>query len=820
MKSASIAGFALASAIAMAGEGTLTIDLDKLGPKVSKSMYGIFLEEINNAGEGGLYAELVQNRGFEDANLPPACKLQNGFLIPPRSNHFWENHPVDYKLAWDVPTNHPAWSFEVPDGSASTIELVTERPLSKASPHAVKVVSNGDSPKIVNHGFWGMSFKKGEQYDLSLFLQGSPVKVSLLNAKGEEIGSANLTASNKKGWQKLSAKLVAKETDPKGKLAITFSKGTTYVDFVSLFPHKNVRGLRPDLLKMITDLKPAFVRYPGGCYVEGITIESRPQWQQTLGPLEQRVPTYAPWGYWNSNGFGYHEFLQFCEDIKADALYVFNCGVSCAFRSGTYLPDEELPGLIQNTLDAIEYAVGPTSTKWGALRAKNGHPKPFPLKYVEIGNEQSGARYGKRVKLFYDAIKAKYPSMKVILSSWISGIDRAAINAAEKIDIVDEHAYTGANWAISHADHFDRYPRNAEYDLYIGEFACNADVANGNMLAALNDAAYMLGMERNADIVKMGSYAPLLENINRREWEVNLIHFDSAKVFGRASYYACRMFAENLPDQMISAQLDYKPTETKGIVGPIGLGTYGTSAEFKDIKLEIDGKPVDVNQAGWKPRTGDWKVRDTGYAQLSQDWDCWSYFGDGYHDLTLSLKARKLAGGEGFVVSPGEVEGKRLQFNVGGWGNGKNTLELYGAIQMVDGHVDTDRWYDIRIVTKGREVTTYLDGKQVFKHTPVRADPVLTNAGYDHAKGELVVKVINPGSESAKLTLNLPGAEVGSKGTVTSLSSPDLTAENSFDEPNKIVPVTRSLTGLSNSFIHEFAPHSISILRIPVRRTR
>ena len=357
----------------------------------------------------------------------------------------------------------------------------------------------------------------------------------------------NLTTT----WTRFGSTFKATRTDPRARLALSLgSTGRVWIDFVSLFPKKTWKnrpnGLRLDIAQLIADLKPGFVRWPGGCFAEGINIDSRPQWKRSIGRLEDREGTYSPWGYWSSDGFGYHEFLQFSEDLGADALFVVNVGVSCSMRSGTFLPDEALPGLIQDALDAIEYAIGPASSKYGAMRAKHGHPGPFPLKYIEIGNEQRGEKYGERVAQFYKAIKAKYPQLKIALSSWIAGIDQRIIDAAGKIDIVDEHAYKPLHWAIENFDSFASYKRQG-WDLYIGEFATNSGVGRGNVLAMLNDAAYMMSMEKNTDLVKMGSYAPLLENVNDRDWPVNMIHFDSSRAYARATYYANKLFAENLP---------------------------------------------------------------------------------------------------------------------------------------------------------------------------------------------------------------------------------------------------------------------------------
>jgi alpha-L-arabinofuranosidase len=829
-----VASLLFTGGAAFGGNGSITIDTTRPGPRIPSSLYGIFFEEISHAGEGGLYAELIQNRGFEEANLPPACKLEGGFVIPPRTPHFWTQPKIgDWKMRWEVKSEWPSWSLETKGTGAASLDLVDKKPLNSATPHSlqVSVTNTGGRVAVINEGFWGISVKAGEDYKLTFYARSDatfrgPITASLEGAGGELLVTNVFKAVPGEAWRKYECTLRSAGSDPKARFVLTFgSNGTVWLDFVSLFPARTFKnrpnGLRPDLATLIADLKPAFVRWPGGCFVEGITVESRAQWKKTLGPVEGRPGTYSPWGYWSSDGFGYHEFLQFCEDLGADALYVANVGVSCAFRSGTFLPDEQVPEIIQDTLEAIEYAVGPIDSKWGALRAKNGHPKPFPLKYVEAGNEQQGPRYGERVAQFYKAIKARYPQMKVALSSWISGIDRGAISAAGKIDIVDEHAYKPIHWAIENFNSFSRYQREG-WELYIGEFACNAGVGRGNLLAALNDSAYMMSMERNSDLVKMGSYAPLLENVNKRDWPVNLIHFDSSRVYGRGSYYACKLFAENRPDVNLTTDVEYRPAGPKPIAGRIGVGTHNTAAEFKDLRVEKDGKVLyasDFSKSaeGWRPDRGKWVVEDGAYRQKDSV-VAWSYFGDqDWSNITISLKARRFAGAEGFIVCLGYADDRRVQWNVGGWGNRQHAIQAADAIvgKVVRGSVEDGRWYDLRIEARDRNIRCYLDGKLTNEETLPRVDTVLAIAGKEDVTGDLVVKVINSSSEPAAIALKVKAeARIAAEGRLTVLTSANPKDENSFAEPTRVAPVSRILSGVGSSFAHEFPPYSLSVIRL------
>lgn len=814
-------------AAVMAGQGSISIDASQRGAQIPANLYGIFLEEISNAGEGGLYAELIQNRSFEDANIPVGCHVENGILIPPRTPHFW--HPEragDWTMPWTVKSAHPAWSST----GAATLKTTKSNPLNSANPTSLEVKVDR-SGSVINEGFWGIKVDRGESFNLKLYTvpidYKGTITARLVGAGGSLLGQTKLMTTAGGMWRKQTAKITATGSDPAARFEIVFEgSGTLQLDHVSLFPGKTFRnranGLRPDLVALIQKLRPSFVRWPGGCVVEGITVDNRPRWEQTLGPVEERPPTYVPWGYWNSNGFGYHEWLQFCEDIGAEPLYVFNVGVSCAFRSGTFIEDKDLPALIENTLDAIEYAIGPEDSKWGSIRAKNGHPEPFKMSVVEIGNEQQGPRYGERVALFRKAIKAKYPHLKVALSSWITGIDQAAIRAAGQIEIVDEHAYRPLNWAIANFDSFAKYPRNVPWELYIGEFATNSGVGRGNLMAALNDAVYMLSMERSGDLVKMSSYAPLFENVNSPDWEVNLIHFKSDAAYGRSSYHACQMFAEHLPSVNIKTDVAFTHTSPRPIKGPIGLGTFSTAVDFKDITVESGGKVVYrsdfATEQGWTGRGGQWRVTDGLYRQSRTDGEFWRYFGEGYENIVFRAKARKAEGVEGFLVSVGNADGRRVQFNVGGWGNTLHALQATDVVRQKPGKVEAGRWYDIRVETDGRNVKAYLDDALIFDETLPRVDTVIASAGFDDKTGDIILRTVNASPEAAKMQINLSGAKVGSSATEILLTSTNPTDENSFENPMKISPKTQKVSGIKSQFEYEFAPYSLTILRIPTQR--
>ena len=841
--------FVLLGSCAVAAESArITVDVSKPGSAVpSADLYGIFFGRNQSCWRWRPIRGTREESRIRrcQSSLPPAG-LQGSFVVPPRTPHFWKRlEASDWQMPWKVDSKWPGWTMEASGGSDADFQLVEDQ--SAQCRHSALLQATVCAAKstgrvaVINSGYWGMAIQGGENYKLSFC---SFAGAELACQSGLPLSKLwtvrELARSQVKtdgiGWKKYETTLHATATDSKARLVLSFlSPGQVWLDFISLFPEKTFRsrpnGLRPDLAQMIADLKPGFIRFPGGCFVEGITIEDRPQWKRSIGALESRPGTYSPWGYWSTDGLGYHEFLQFAEDIGADALYVVNAGISCAFRSGTFIPDDQLQPLVDDTLDAIEYAIGPVDSKWGARRAANGHPAPFPLKYIEVGNEDQGPRYGARVALFQKAIKARYPQIKVVLSSWISGIDEPAIRAAGGVDLVDEHAYSPLYWPVEHFDSFASYPRK-DWDLYIGEFATNSGVGTGNLLAALNDAAYMMSMEKNADLVKMGSYAPLLENANHPDWDVNMIHFDSSRVFGRATYYVNKLFAENLPTFNLNTEVDFKPAPSP-IRFQLGFGPYHTAAEFKDAYVEREGKVIyraAFNDASnWKSPAGHWTA-DQGIYRQGEEAVTWTYLDDPVLDnpalaaptgarTIVHVKARKLRGKEGFAITIGSAEGRRVQWNLGGWGNYQHAVETDDSIvgTPVIARIETGRWYDVRLEVQDRSIRCFLDGALISEVTLPRPETVLAIAGAQAESGDVILKILNTTPETVEASVRLDGVtHVAPEGGLTVLTSENVRDENSFEEPSKIAPVSRRIPTGNPSAV-SLAPNSLTILRLRIK---
>lgn len=626
-------------------------------------------------------------------------------------------------------------------------------------------------------------------------------------------------ASLSSNWKPFEFSLTAKGTDPKARLVISANKaGTFWLDMVSLFPKKTWKnrpnGLRPDLAEMLAGMKPGFVRFPGGCWVEGDTMNLAYRWKQTIGSPAERRTQYNIWQYHATHGLGYHEYLQMCEDLGAEPLFVINCGMS----HRETVPLDKMGEFVQDALDAIEYANGPVSSTWGAVRAKNGHAAPFNLKYMEIGNENGGRAYHERYPLFYDAIKAKYPQMHLVANEWNGRPD------TRPIEIVDEHYYSSPEFFIHNADKYDSYDRSGR-KVYVGEYAVTQGCGQGNLRAAVGEAAFMTGMERNSDVVVMASYAPLFANVNYKKWNPDLIDFDSARVYGLPSYYVQKMFSENRGETVLPVALESPDVMPAAKTGAIGVGTWRTEAEFKDLKVTRGGETlltcdfVDGTK-GWKLHGGDWSAEGGALHQKALDENVRAFAGDKqWKNYTYSLKARKLSGDEGFLI-PFLVQDENAKgwWNIGGWGNSRHAIEMNGTVgNEVPGRIETGRWYDIRLELTDTRIKCFLDDKLIHDVTyPV------TKALYavaSRAKGgrEVILKVVNAAPNSQDTELKLNGVKGVANATATVLASDQPEDENTLDQPTHVAPVTKTIAWNGTTLRHLFPGNSVTVLRVKVQ---
>lgn len=777
------------------GHATLTVQVDQPGVKISPLLYGIFFEEINHAGDGGLYGELIRNRSFEDGDRPEHWAL-------------------------------------VTDGSGKgEMAIDDQKPASPMNRRSLRLsIAPGGEGRVgvANAGFWGIAVAKDAVYDLAVTARAAdgfagPLIATLESPDGKQVYAEGKIEGLTAEWKTFKPELTAKGADPKARLVLSAARpGTLWLDVVSLFPSKTwkgrANGLRLDLAEMLAGLRPGFVRFPGGCWVEGDRLETAYRWKQTIGEPSERRNQWNLWQYYSTHGLGYHEYLQLCEDLEAEPLFVVNCGMSHKEN----VPLDKMDEWVQDALDAIEYANGAAESKWGSLRAKAGHPAPFGLKYVEIGNENGGRAYDERYALFYDAIKAKYPEIRLVADQW------GGTPGSRPVEMVDEHYYNSSEFFIQNAAKYDAYDRKGP-KIYVGEYAVTQGCGRGNLRAAVGEAAFMTGMERNSDVVVMASYAPLFVNVNDRRWNPDLIVFDSSRVYGTPSYHVQKMFCRNRGDVVLPAKLevaDAPPTEAYH--GRIGLGTWNTQAEFKDVKV-TRGEEVlyqsDFSRGsdGWKVFKGDWKVKEGAYQQTADATDQRASAGDAaWQDYTYTLKARKLGGAEGFLVMfHVRDDNNWLWWNLGGWGNARHAIEECkgGGKSIVGGEVrgeiETGRWYDIRIELAGPRIRCFLDGKLIHDVTRPQAKLLYATASLEKSSGEVILKVVNVAKGPQPTKIVLGGVrEVDRRASVEVLTSASLQDENSLDEPRKVAPQSQPLSIAGPAFSHTFPSNSVTILRV------
>lgn len=511
----------------------MVIQANKIGAEIQPTMYGHFFEDINYGADGGLYAELVKNRSF------------------------------------DFPQNFMGWDI------FGKVTLQNDGPFER-NPHYVRLSDPGHAHKrtgIENEGFFGIGIKANEKYRFTVWARGEnqKIKVELINnaSMGEtQVITSQDVAINSKEWKKYEVILTPGETQEKAHLRIFLaSPGSVDLEHVSLFPVDTWKGrengLRKDLVQALADTKPGVFRFPGGCIVEGTDLATRYNWKNSVGPVENRPINENRWhytfphrfypDYFQTYGMGFYELFLLAEDMGAEPLPVLNCGLSCQYQNDdpkAHVPVDQLDSYIQDALDLIEFANGDTNTKWGKLRADMGHPAPFNLKFIGIGNEQWGPEYPERLKLFVEAIRKAYPDMKIIGSSGpqSEGEDFDYLwpeMKKLKVDLVDEHFYRPESWFLKSGNRYDNYDRKGP-KVFAGEYACHGDGKKWNHFhASLLEAAFLTGVERNADVVHMATYAPLLAHVEGWQWRPDLIWFDNLRSVRSCSWYVQSLYGHN-----------------------------------------------------------------------------------------------------------------------------------------------------------------------------------------------------------------------------------------------------------------------------------
>lgn len=572
----------------------ITVKLDGHKADIKQTMWGIFFEDINLAADGGIYAELVKNRSFEFTTPLMGWKEQRKGVV--------------------------GGSLWVLNRSASN----------QNNPRYIRIQNAlSGNYGITNEGFRGMGIVKDKQYDFSVWARwpkGSKVKlrIELVNAKGEIMGTARLAGGTDE-WKKYAVSFMSTATEPRAELAVWFEgKGSVDLDMISLFPKDTWKsrpgGLRADLVQLLADLKPGFIRFPGGCIVEGRDLANRYQWKKTVGKIEDRELIINRWNtefanrstpdYFQSFGLGFYEYFLLAEDIGASPLPILNCGMACQFNTAELVPTDQLDPYVQDALDLIEFANGSTQTKWGRLRAAMGHPAPFHLKMMGVGNEQWGPQYIERFTYFAKAIKQKYPSMQLVNSVGPNPDDDRFHFLNDtlrkmKADILDEHYYKPPEWFLQNAKRYDDYDRKGP-KIFAGEYAAHsAGIPNGktknNWRSALAEAAFMTGLERNADVVNMASYAPLLAHVDGWQWSPDLIWFDNLQSYGSPNYYVQKLFSNNRGSYVVPVEMNQQVMAGQDSLYASASIDKGTNELIIKIANTVGKEQsVSFNLDGWK----------------------------------------------------------------------------------------------------------------------------------------------------------------------------------------------------------------------------
>ncbi|WP_438444121.1 alpha-L-arabinofuranosidase C-terminal domain-containing protein [Gorillibacterium sp. sgz5001074] len=788
--------------------GTIRIHTQQRGA-LTGDLFGIFFEDLNHAADGGLYAELVRNRSFEFDPI--------------------DRHDYHALTAWDKVER---------GGGRAELRVEAADPIHPQNKHyaVLEILDEGTGVGLLNHGFnSGISVRQGESYRFSMYAKRKmsteePVVISIESTDGAVHARTEVTV-HAGGWEKYEARLTAQATDHSSRLVITTKgSGTLCLDMVSLFPEntfrKRLNGLRTDIAALLADMKPRFMRFPGGCLVHDGSLNpedrnSMYRWKNTLGDPAHRPARRNNWGYNQTLGLGYYEYFQFCEDIGAKPIPVLPGGYDPHHKR--MVPIEELGPWIDDALDLIEFANGDATTPWGSIRAELGHPEPFGLEYIGIGNEEVGEPFFERYAYFHRAIKEKHPQMKIINSSgpFAAGgeYDRGWNSAREHgSDLVDEHYYQSPEWFLAHYHRYDSFSADGP-KVFLGEYASWGNTYYN----ALVEAAFMTGLERNAHAVGLACYAPMLCNADYVNWKPDMIWFNNHQVFGTPNYYVQKLFMNHHGDQLLHVEaadfMEPERTPDHPINGRMLLTVDRCSARLSEIRL-------------MNLETGEVRRYGDGTAAAASPGSEGSFLDLGettWNSYTLSCVAVRTGGDRGFQLHFGKTgEQDHLWWEIGGWQNQDSTIcsKKSGRTSCLTQSlftVESDREYHLVMEVTGRKIRTYIDGDLIHEtedKLPV-IEPLYCSSTVEHPSGDVIVKAVNVQERSVPARMVLEGLDaLGLSGEVYEMAGYLPSDENSFEAPEHVVPRTRSFHADGTIFSYEFPKQSITIFRLrPSRRT-
>ena len=854
---------------------TLNIDAGDEIHDISDLLFGVFFEDINFAADGGLYAEMVANRSFEFTELAAGDAL---------------------------------YSWTAVDGAAAAVKA--DEPLNENNTNYLVLTNNSDTPAgIENRGFLdGMSVEKDKKYNFTVYAKGVDGyggKLYIrLTADGRVIAKTEISGISGE-WKKYSAELFPDMTAYQNvTLQVLSDKGAVILDMVSLFPDETFKGrengMRKDLGEMLEALEPKFLRFPGGCIIEGYDYETAFNWKDSIATGSNGLPLEFNGGYgdvaarkqginlWTNiaatddpypcfmtYGLGFYEYFQLAEDIGAIGVPVINCGIYCQMRGkgGVDMESDDFKQYVQDMHDLIEFCRGDEETTWGKVRISLGHPEPFDLKYICIGNENEGEVYFERYQAFLDSFneaKAKNPQLydgiELIYSSGTSDGTHSEIykdsyeyakeqlgssdNAKDFAGATDQHYYNTPEWFLKNTDYYDEknYRRSVDemtdtpyggaIDVFLGEYAAKSNT----LKAALAEAAYMTGLERNGDIVRMAAYAPLFGNLTATHWSPDLIWFNNHQVTGSISYYMQKLFSVNTGTALLKSELGGAAIEQKPLTGRVGVGTWYTSAEFDNVKVVDNETGKTLGYDSFSLPTDFWWNWDN--VSESEDFEIkngklvqtntWmpytetgkvAYFGDmEWTNYTYTVEATKLEGEEGFIIPFAVKDTQNNYFwNIGGWGNtvsclqhienGVKTGQIPGTVKPFT--AETGKTYNLKVVVSGTYAECYIDGVLYAAHdfaTPAEAEAYQVVSTDE--SGDVIIKLVNVTDSDRAFAINVSGADIASTATVCQVAGDSLDNDNILGAKEDCVMTKFTVDGVSESFNYTVPQYSVICIRL------
>lgn len=869
-----------------ASDYQLTVDADNKIHDISDLLFGIFFEDINFAADGGLYAEMVINRSFEFT---------------------------------EVAVDDALYRWKKVGGANIKVESEKSHSLNDNNPSYLVIENSADTPAgVENIGFLeGMSITQGENYKMSFYAKSAEYNGKYtvnLAVGGKAVATAEITPTSDE-WTKYSVTLTpTASANENVTLQVLMNKGTAYFDMISLFPENTYKGrengLRNDLATKLEELQPAFLRFPGGCVIEGYDKNSAYDWKDSIGvdadgnPLEfngtygdvaaRKMGTNVwtnigatddEYPSFMTYGLGFYEYFQLAEDIGAVGVPVLNCGLYCQARGwrpvtmfdgeGKYTP--EFRKYLDDMLDLVEFCRGDENTTWGKVRTAMGHKEPFELKYICIGNENWTEiyfeRYSEFLKVFNEA-KAEnpelYEGLELIYSSGVddgdsgrdlympsyeyakSELDKMnSTDASDFAGATDHHYYNTPSWFLQHSDYYDEenYSRTVEdmtstlygggLKVFLGEYAAQSNT----LKAALAEAAYMTGLERNGDIVTMAAYAPLFGNNTARHWAPDLIWFNNHSVTPSVNYYVQQLFAKNVGTELLDSALAGAKNKNTDLKGAVGVGTWYTSAKFDNVKvvdnstgkvLASDKLNTVFSKRNWDfPLDGKWKIKDKALVYPTTDMrysqvGTVAYFGDTeWTNYTYTVEATKLDGGEGFLI-PFAVQGvdDNIFWNIGGWENtvstlqqvecGSKTGQLPGTTK--DFVVETGRTYELKVEVKGDTVKCYIDGELYVDYDfNLDKEYECYSVVSKDDNGDIIIKLVNVTDSSKTVAVNIDNADISGTAIINQVAGNSLTDENVLDAEETCTLKEFTMEGFDSSFNYTVPAYSVTSIRLEVK---